>query len=82
MDPVWRWWIGGIGGIPAKCGRKKNLLGFWGLDSTNPGRVKTWTDKNPEVGIYERKQENTLSTMKAIKKKKHALDQEKMIMVK
>ena len=36
----------------------------------------------PEVGIYKRRQENTLSTEKAIKKKrkierKHALDQEK-----
>ena len=35
--------------------------------------------RNTEVGIYERKQENTLSTKKAIKKKKkkkHALDPE------
>ena len=31
----------------------------------------------PEVGIYKRKQENTLSTKNAIKKRrKHALDQE------
>ena len=42
-------------------GRKKNLLGFWGL----PG-----LKQRTEVGIYKRKQENTHSTKKVIKKKR------------
>ena len=33
-------------------------------------------DKHSEVGIYKRKQENTLSTKKVIIERKHALDAE------